>query len=105
MTMMPPSAFCIIRTIDMRRFLPDTFTILLVCTVILASLLPISGEPADWFGLATKIAIGLLFFLHGARLSRDVVVAGLLHWRLHLVDPGLDLRALPAARPCRRLPA
>ncbi|OBZ95310.1 hypothetical protein ADU59_12050 [Pararhizobium polonicum] len=68
----------------MRRFLPDTFTILLVCTVILASLLPISGQPAEWFGLATKIAIGLLFFLHGARLSRDVVVAGLLHWRLHL---------------------
>ncbi len=69
----------------MRRFLPDTFTILLVLTVLLASLLPISGEPAEWFGLATKIAIGLLFFLHGARLSRDVVLAGLLHWRLHLV--------------------
>ncbi len=69
----------------MRRFLPDTFTILLVLTVVLASLLPISGEPAEWFGLATKIAIGLLFFLHGARLSRDVVLAGLLHWRLHIV--------------------
>ena len=69
----------------MRRFLPDTFTILLVLTVVLASILPISGEPAQWFGVATKIAIGLLFFLHGARLSRDVVLAGLLHWRLHLV--------------------
>jgi sodium/bile acid cotransporter 7 len=69
----------------MRRFLPDTFTMLLVLTVALASVLPISGEPAEWFGLATKIAIGLLFFLHGARLSRDVVLAGLLHWRLHLV--------------------
>ncbi|MDX3929286.1 MAG: bile acid:sodium symporter family protein [Shinella sp.] len=68
----------------MRRFLPDTFTILLVLTVILASVLPVSGTPADWFGLATKMAIALLFFLHGARLSRDVVVAGLLHWRLHL---------------------
>ena len=68
----------------MRRFLPDTFTILLVLTVVLASILPISGEPAQWFGVATKIAIGLLFFLHGARLSRDVVLAGLLHWRLHL---------------------
>lgn len=68
----------------MRRFLPDTFTILLVLTVVLASILPISGEAAQWFGVATKIAIGLLFFLHGARLSRDVVLAGLLHWRLHL---------------------
>ncbi|MDQ0321841.1 sodium/bile acid cotransporter 7 [Pararhizobium capsulatum DSM 1112] len=69
----------------MRRFLPDTFTMLLVLTVALASVLPISSAPAEWFGLATKIAIGLLFFLHGARLSRDVVLAGLLHWRLHLV--------------------
>ncbi|HTO34015.1 MAG TPA: bile acid:sodium symporter family protein [Pararhizobium sp.] len=79
----------------MRRFLPDTFTILLVLTVALASVLPISGEPAEWFGLATKIAIGLLFFLHGARLSRDVVVAGLLHWRLHLVILGSTFLLFP----------
>ncbi len=79
----------------MRRFLPDTFTILLVLTVVLASLLPISGEPAEWFGLATKIAIGLLFFLHGARLSRDVVLAGLLHWRLHLVILGATFVLFP----------
>jgi len=69
----------------MRRFLPDTFTILLVCTVILASIFPASGTFAGWFGVATDFAIALLFFLHGARLSRDVVIAGLLHWRLHLV--------------------
>jgi sodium/bile acid cotransporter 7 len=79
----------------MHRFLPDTFTILLVLTVLLASLVPISGEPAEWFGLATKIAIGLLFFLHGARLSRDVVVAGLLHWRLHLVILGSTFALFP----------
>lgn len=66
----------------MKRFLPDTFTLLLVAMVILASLLPISGEPAEWFGLATNLAVALLFFLHGARLSTDVVVAGFLHWRL-----------------------
>ena len=68
----------------MRRFLPDTFTILLVLTVILATVLPVHGVFAEWFGVATKLAIALLFFLHGARLPRDVVVAGLLHWRLHL---------------------
>jgi sodium/bile acid cotransporter 7 len=69
----------------MRRFLPDTFTILLACSVALASLLPASGSFADYFGIATSVAIGLLFFLHGARLSTDVVIAGILHWRLHLV--------------------
>ncbi len=69
----------------MRRFLPDTFTLLLVCSVALASLLPATGNFADYFGVATSIAIGFLFFLHGARLSTDVVIAGILHWRLHLV--------------------
>ncbi|UHS57439.1 bile acid:sodium symporter family protein [Agrobacterium vaccinii] len=68
----------------MSRFLPDRFTMMLVATVIVASLLPISGEPAHYFSIATKCAIALLFFLHGARLARDVVVAGILHWRLHL---------------------
>ncbi|MGM4982264.1 MULTISPECIES: bile acid:sodium symporter family protein [Rhizobium] len=69
----------------MRRFLPDTFTMLLVLTVATASFLPVHGASAHYFGIATNFAIGLLFFLHGARLSRDVVIAGLLHWRLHLV--------------------
>ena len=68
----------------MRRFLPDTFTILLVCTVLLASILPARGAFAGYFGIAADIAIALLFFLHGARLPRDVVVEGVLHWRLHL---------------------
>jgi len=69
----------------MRRFLPDTFTMLLVLTVLTASFLPVHGASAHYFGIATNFAIGLLFFLHGARLSRDVVIAGMLHWRLHLV--------------------
>jgi solute carrier family 10 (sodium/bile acid cotransporter), member 7 len=69
----------------MRRYLPDNFSIALVCTVLFASQFPVSGEAAAIFSTATKIAIALLFFLHGARLSRDVVIAGLLHWRLHLV--------------------
>ena len=68
----------------MKRLLPDTFTMLLVGAVLLASLLPISGEPAEWFGIATNVAIAMLFFLHGARLSTDVVIAGFLHWRLQL---------------------
>ncbi|CAM5777312.1 bile acid:sodium symporter [Labrys miyagiensis] len=68
----------------LSRFRPDNFTLLLVATVILASFLPISGEPAVYFGYATNFAIALLFFLHGARLSRQTVIAGLSHWRLHL---------------------
>ena len=68
----------------MSRFMPDRFTLMLVATVVIASLLPAKGDFAAYFGMATSVAIALLFFLHGARLSRDVVIAGVLHWRLHL---------------------
>jgi sodium/bile acid cotransporter 7 len=68
----------------MRRLLPDLFTTMLVGAVILASLLPATGDAAEWLSLLATFAIGLLFFLHGARLSTDVVVAGFLHWRLQL---------------------
>lgn len=69
---------------DTMRFLPDKFTSMLIVTILLASVLPVHGDFADWFALATKFAVGLLFFLHGARLSREAVVAGITHWRLHL---------------------
>ena len=29
--------------------------------------------------------VALLFFMHGAKLSREAVLAGLAHWRLHLL--------------------
>ena len=44
----------------------------------------IGGEAAVGLGWATKLAIALLFFLHGAKLSREAVIAGIAHWRLHL---------------------
>jgi sodium/bile acid cotransporter 7 len=67
------------------RFVPENFTLMMVATVILASLLPVSGAPAQAFKLLTTLAIAALFFLHGARLSRPAIVAGLTHWRLHLL--------------------
>ncbi|MBN3726456.1 bile acid:sodium symporter family protein [Burkholderia sp. Ac-20379] len=67
------------------RFLPDNFTLALVGTVVLASLLPCRGQVAHAANWATNIAIGLLFFLHGAKLSREAIVAGATHWRLHIV--------------------
>jgi solute carrier family 10 (sodium/bile acid cotransporter), member 7 len=66
------------------RLRPDNFTLAVIATVLLATLLPISGSAAGAFSLATELAIALLFFLHGTRLSRQSVVQGLTHWRLHL---------------------
>ena len=68
----------------LRRFLPDRFTCALIVTVALASMLPCRGATASAFNVLTDLAIALLFFLHGAKLSREAVVAGMTHWRLHL---------------------
>ena len=66
------------------RFAPDHFTLALVGTVVLASLLPASGPMARVLEVATTGVVSLLFFLHGAKLSRQAILAGLGHWRLHL---------------------
>ncbi len=67
------------------RLRPDNFTLALLGTVLLASLLPMTGAAAMVLDDVTNVAIGLLFFLHGARLPREAVIGGLLHWRLHLL--------------------
>ena len=64
---------------------PDTFTLALLGTVLLASLVPMTGAAALVLDDVTNVAIGLLFFLHGARLPREAVIGGLLPWRLHLL--------------------
>ncbi|MDD2945671.1 MULTISPECIES: bile acid:sodium symporter family protein [unclassified Acinetobacter] len=63
----------------------DRFTILLVVMVILASIAPVAGGAADVFGILTSIAIAILFFLHGAKLSREAVMQGIMHWKFHVV--------------------
>lgn len=67
------------------RFLPDNFTLALLLTIAVASVLPCRGQTALVFNQVTDVAVALLFFLHGAKLSREAVIAGLTHWRLHLV--------------------
>ena len=61
----------------------DRFTVLLFVMVLLASVVPVSGQAAVIFGHVTTVAIAILFFLHGAKLSREAVREGLLHWKLH----------------------
>ena len=61
----------------------DPYLLAIVSMVGLASLLPARGAAAVDLGHATTGVIGLLFFLYGARLSREAVVRGLSDWRLH----------------------
>ncbi|MCQ4083744.1 bile acid:sodium symporter [Streptomyces sp. RB6PN25] len=71
--------------LKMPSWLPiDPYILVLVATVGLAALLPAEGAAAPVAADASSVAIGLLFFLYGARLSTREAVAGMSHWRLHL---------------------
>lgn len=79
----------------LRRLLPDPFTQALIAVVLAASLLPAEGQAVvavDWI---TNLAIALLFFLHGAKLSRSAIIAGAGHWRLHLLVFACTFIAFP----------
>jgi solute carrier family 10 (sodium/bile acid cotransporter), member 7 len=68
------------------RWLPiDPFIAALLATVMLATLLPARGAAADVGQVAATLAVALLFFLHGARITPRAAFAGARHWRLHLV--------------------
>ena len=85
---------------------PDPLIVLIILAVIIAIIAPARGNFADIFGQLTNVAIALLFFLYGARLSTQEAFNGLKHWRLHLtilaftfvVYPliGIALRSLTA---------
>ena len=80
----------------MKRFLPDTFTLLLLSTVLLATLLPATGSFEHVMHLASNIAIAMLFFLHGARLSREAALSGFRQPRLHLLTLSCTFILFPA---------
>jgi sodium/bile acid cotransporter 7 len=74
----------------------DWYLILIITMGVAATLAPARGDVAVWLGWASKVAIAMVFFLHGARLSRDAVLRGLTHWRLHLLILAATFVLFPA---------
>jgi solute carrier family 10 (sodium/bile acid cotransporter), member 7 len=62
----------------------EWFVPALIGVVAVASVLPCYGAGDRLFDSLALLAVGSLFFLQGARLSRDAIVAGMKNWRLHL---------------------
>ncbi|WP_137897850.1 bile acid:sodium symporter family protein [Sphingomonas sp. 2SG] len=62
----------------------EPFILMLLGTVVIASLVPARGVYADIVAGAADVGIVLLFFLHGAKLSRAAIWEGARNWRLHL---------------------
>ncbi|QPP05760.1 bile acid:sodium symporter [Streptomyces bathyalis] len=81
----------------MRRLaqLADPYIALLLGTVLLAAFLPASGSMATGLGWSTKAAVGLIFFLYGARLSTREAFEGLRHWRLQVLVLFCTFAAFP----------
>lgn len=67
----------------MRRLPIDTFIVLLLSTVAVATVLPAEGFGATIAGHAANLGIALLFFLYGARLAPQAMLEGARHLKLH----------------------
>lgn len=85
----------------------DGYLVLLILTVIIAAIIPARGAGATAMGYVTYFAVALLFFLYGARLAPQAILAGVMHWRLqglvflstYLVFPVIGLIIVAIFRP------
>lgn len=78
----------------------DRFTITLLSSIFLASILPLSDKISHHISQLSDLGISLLFFLHGARLSRKSVYDGLSHWRLHTLILACSFVLFPLLAQC-----
>ncbi|WP_375249209.1 bile acid:sodium symporter family protein [Sphingomonas sp.] len=81
----------------LRRILAafEPFVLLLLATVVIASLLPPRGVWVTGFDRAADAGIVLLFLLHGAKLSREAIIGGLRAWPLHLAVLAMTFGIFP----------
>lgn len=74
---------------------PDRFILILLAMVAVAALLPARGTALDLLGTISTVCIVTLFFVHGARLSRQAVLGGFTRLKLHLAIIGFTFLAFP----------
>lgn len=75
----------------------EPFVLSLLGTVLLATLFPARGSFAVFAGYMADAGIILLFFLHGAKLSREAIWQGVRNWPLH-GGVGGNVRSVSDAR-------
>ena len=66
----------------MRTLRLDPFVVALLAAAVVASVLPATGQVYDVLLWVSRVAIGVLFFLYGVRLSTSETLHGLRNWRL-----------------------
>ncbi len=60
----------------------NAYVLMLLGTVVLATLLPASGFGAEIVSKVAYGAVALLFFLYGAKLKSEVILEGISNWKL-----------------------
>jgi sodium/bile acid cotransporter 7 len=63
----------------------DPYLLVLIATVILATLLPARGRATGVVDLVVNLAVAALFFCYGVRLEPAAIWGGLADWRLQLL--------------------
>ena len=66
----------------LTRLIPDRFIWILFATIALASLFPVRGEGVAVAGVISSAAVFVIFLLHGIRLPRHEIIAGIANWRV-----------------------
>ncbi|MBR4107378.1 MAG: bile acid:sodium symporter [Akkermansia sp.] len=80
----------------------DVFTAGILLALGMGLVAPCQGNTAIFFDGLTNTAIILLFFLYGAKLSRQSVIKGLLNWRLQAIVLGFTFIFFPLVVPLLR---
>jgi len=73
----------------------DLFIVSLFAVIILATVLPARGSGVAVFDHLTTIAVCLLFFLHGAKLSPENAINSITRWRFQLLVLGFTFVLFP----------
>ena len=81
----------------------DPFIVALLAAALVASFVPATGDGLEVLKGVSLVAIGLLFFLYGTRLSTAETLAGVRHWRLHAFVLATTFVAFPLAGLSARL--
>lgn len=81
----------------LARLVPDRFILVLIATIAFASVLPVRGDDVAIANLVSSGAVFLIFLMHGIRLPRAEVVAGIANWRLQGAIALFVFAAMPMA--------
>ena len=73
----------------------DPNLMFILAALALGLLLPVSGTSGEVLDVVTKVAIFVLFFGYGARMSAAESLAGLKNWKLHAAILGTTFVIYP----------